>query len=425
MRGPGSSTVDGRLFGVTGAILAGLVALSACGGGAPPTPPSAAVAGMPPGVTVTTSGSPATPSPQPAPAQQSNLPNYVPHGAATAGAAPTMPAAGASRATLSVTTPGAVVTLPSRSTTTEVTRGSSPFAVDLDALSPDAAAHALRLLHVQWFIGAATGSLDHGATQVQVAPADPTQLAALARQYPGRVWSLGQEPNGITASYPPSQPAAYAARLHTVATTLHAADPTARLLGPDVLDWNTACTGCGGMQSGQAWTEAMRRAYLAAYGQEVPFDIWSIHTYPLDWQHLPTVNYPEMEAQLVNLRQWLNAIPALRDKPIWDTELGVHWGYTAYQFAPVNGKATLLPAGVLRSDLVEEYLRQFLTWLVANGQRYRIARWFVWAAYNPDVPGDHAGAISLLDGPGPDARLTPFGRIFLAAQQRSPATDEV
>ena len=84
-------------------------------------------------------------------------------------------------------------------------------------------------------------------------------------------------------------------------------------------------------------------------------------------------------------------------------------------FGASIGKATLLPAGVLRSDLVEEYLRQFLTWLVANGQRYQIQRWFVWAAYNPDVPGDHAGAISLLDGAGTEAQLTAYGKMFAAA----------
>lgn len=290
----------------------------------------------------------------------------------------------------------------------------------MDALAASSAAHALQVLHVQWFIGAATGQPDHSLGQIQSLPADPAQLAGLTRRYPGRVWSLGQEPNGITASSPDSQPAIYAARLHDMAAALHTADPSARLIGPDVLDWSAGCTGCGGMTTGLAWTTAMRAAYLNAYHQDVPFDIWSIHTYPLDWRHLPTVDYSLMEQQLVQFRQWLDGIPALRGKPIWDTELGVHWGYTAYQFATVNGKSTLMPAGQLRADLVANYLRRFLAWLTANSATYGIKRWFVWAAYNPDVPGDHAGAISLLDGPGPDAQLTDFGRIFLAAQQAQP-----
>ncbi|MCL4543846.1 MAG: hypothetical protein M1118_04480 [Chloroflexi bacterium] len=344
-------------------------------------------------------------------APPANLPVYVPH------VPPTPPSSAGSAAVTRQRAAPAISPVSAPPAEAGSIAHDNRFAVDMDALPAGSTAHALQVLHVQWFAGSATGVLDHSPDQIQSLPTDPAQVAVLARRYPGRVWSFGQEPNGITASSPESQPAAYAARLHAVATALHAADPTARLLGPDVLDWSAGCTGCGGMTTGQAWTEAMRKAYLAAYGQEVPFDIWSIHTYPLDWQHLPTVNYQEMEQQLIGLRHWLDSIPNLRDKPIWDTELGVHWGYTAYQFATVDGKSTLLPAGQLRTDLVENYLRQFLAWLVINGPRYDIARWFVFAAYNPDVPGDHAGAISLLDGPGPDVRLTSFGRIFLAAQQ--------
>jgi hypothetical protein len=346
-----------------------------------------------------------TPTP---PAPRANLPDYVPH------LPPTPPSSPAAAVAAVEPTPSSTSPLTASPAETASTMHDDRFAIDLDALAAGSTAHALQVLHVRWFSGAATGPLDHAARQVQILPADPAQLADLTQRSPGRVWSLGQEPNGVTASSPASQPAAYATRLHDLAAALHAADPTARLVGPDVLDWSAGCTGCGGMTTGQAWTVAMRQAYLAAYGQEPPFDIWSIHTYPLDWQHLPTVNYAQMEAQLVGLRQYLDGIPALRGKPIWDTELGVHWGYTAYQFATVAGTATLLPAGQLRTDLVEDYLRHFLAWLVANGPTYRIERWFVWAAYNPDVPGDHAGAISLLDGAGPDARLTRFGRLFVS-----------
>ena len=281
----------------------------------------------------------------------------------------------------------------------------------------DATAHALALLHAQWFIGAASADLAHAPTRVQpINPDDLAGLAADARQYPGRYWSLELEPNGWNAPEARAQPAAYAQTLHAVATALKAADPTARLIGPDVLNWSAPCIGCGGMVTGEAWTQAMRAAYLADYGQEVPIDVWTIHTYPLDWQHLPTVNYPLMEQQLIALRQYLDGIPSLAGRPIWDTELGAHWGYTAYQFKTINGRSVLVPAGTLRSDLVEDYVRQMLAWLVANGARYGVARWFVFATYNPDLPGDHAGSISLLDGPGPNANLTVYGRIYLAAQ---------
>lgn len=280
--------------------------------------------------------------------------------------------------------------------------------------------HALDALHTRWYIGGST-ALQYGPTHVQNAAAvDLATLAQLAARYPGRVWDLGLEPNGWDQRDPRAQPAAYATLLHGIAVTLHAADPTAQLVGPDVLNWSANCVGCGGMTTGQAWTEAMRAAYLAQYGEDLPFDIWSIHTYPLDWQHLPTVNYQLMEEQLTQFRQWIDSIPAQQGKPIWDTELGVHWGYTAYTFVQQNGQSVLVPAGTLRSDLVTNYFQQMLTWLEENGAQENITRWFVYGSYNPDVPGDHAGAISLLDGSGPDAQLTSNGQIYAAAAAAAP-----
>ena len=148
----------------------------------------------------------------------------------------------------------------------------SRLGIVFDELQPQAAANALRLLHVQWFDGAAEGLPKRPPTQLQIVGDDLTALAQLARQYPGRTWTMHLEPNGYAARTPMGKPAAYATRLHDVAKALHAADPTARLLGPEVLDWSTACTGCGGMPTGRAWTEEMRQDYLNAYGQEVPFD---------------------------------------------------------------------------------------------------------------------------------------------------------
>jgi|GEM_PF-3697849 hypothetical protein len=275
--------------------------------------------------------------------------------------------------------------------------------------------HALDTLHASWFIGGAPDALAYAPTHVLETGGDLTALAALARLYPGRAWTMGAEPNGISMTDALSQPAAYAQRLHNVATTLHNADPTALLIGPDVLNWTANCVGCGGMITGKDWTDQLRADYLADYGQDVPFDVWTIHTYPLDWQNLPTVNYQLMEQQLMDLRQYLDAIPAQRGKPIWDTELGVHWGYTGYGFQTIDGKSEVAPTGQLRSDLVANYFQQMLGWLEQNGAQYNITRWFVYSSYNPDAPGDHAGAISLLDGAGPDARLTAYGKMFAAA----------
>ncbi len=297
--------------------------------------------------------------------------------------------------------------------------GDPRFAIDLGNVQSDAALHAINILHAQWFDGGVPPSLQFAPTHIQVIdPGNLTELATLAHLYPGRVWSLHIEPNGISANSPDANPATYAQLLHSVATILKAADPTARLIGPDVLNWTEGCELCGPMITGQTWTEQMRADYLAAYGTEPPFDIWSIHTYPLDWAHLPTVDYHLEEQQLVQFRTWLNSIPDLAGTPIWDTELGVHWGYTAFRFEEQNGHKVIVPAGQLRSDLVESYLQHFLTWLTTNGDQYNIRRWFVFAAYNPDSVGDHAGAISLLTGPGNGSRLTADGELFVHDQRR-------
>ncbi|HEY8743768.1 MAG TPA: hypothetical protein VIU62_11750 [Chloroflexota bacterium] len=293
--------------------------------------------------------------------------------------------------------------------------GDPRFGVILSS-SAAGAVHALNALHSAWFIGDAPPSIAYSPSHVMlVSTVDIGTLTSLATQYPGRVWSLGLEPNGYALTDPEAQPAAYAQRLHALATTMHSVDPTAEILGPDILNWSAQCGGCGGMTTGQDWTAALRAAYLADYGAELPIDIWSIHTYPLDWLHLPTVDYQLMEQQLVEFRQYLDSIPAQQGKPIWDTELGVHWGYTDYTFQTIAGKSELVPSGQLRSDLVMAYFQQMLGWLEQNGASYGIDRWFVYSSYNPDVVGDHAGAISLLDGAGQDAQLTTFGTMYATA----------
>jgi len=64
-----------------------------------------------------------------------------------------------------------------------------------------------------------------------------------------------------------------------------------------------------------------------------------------------------MEQQLMDLRQYLDAIPAQRGKPIWDTELGVHWGYTGYGFQTIDGKSEVGGFPVVRRPMRQWMLR--------------------------------------------------------------------
>src|SRR5579859_7890248 len=61
----------------------------------------------------------------------------------------------------------------------------------------DVLAHDLMLLHATWFDAQATGGLKHALTQIQHTEGkDLSTLAQDAIRYPGRVWSMGGEPNG-------------------------------------------------------------------------------------------------------------------------------------------------------------------------------------------------------------------------------------
>ena len=294
--------------------------------------------------------------------------------------------------------------------------GDTRFGVLPNKTTADGIPHALELLHVQWWDGVgANRDVFPPNVVIHASWTDMALLADRARKQPGMTWSMGREPNGEAAALPEMQPARYAVLLHQVASAIHGADPTAVLVGPDVLNWTAPCEGCSGFVSGRDWTMAMRAAYVASFGEEPPFDVWTIHTYPLTWQHLPTVDYVSMQQHIIDYRHYLDGIPGLHGKPIWDSELGVHWGYEGRGMLQTAGNLQFVPLGRNRQYLVEAYLRQMLTWLTDVGPSYNVTRWFVWATFNPDDATDHAGGISLLDGPGPDAHLTSYGRIFADA----------
>src|SRR5207248_9072044 len=119
----------------------------------------------------------------------------------------------------------------------------------------------------------------------------------------------------------------------------------------------------------------------------VPFDVWGIHVYQLNWKHpLPMIDAPGDQAQLIATRQWLDAKGLAL--PIWLTEFGVLWAYDGVDWQPLSysvrctgpdqGRCAV-PVGPRRTDLLNDYLDQMFRWLTTTGQTRRIERWFVLA----------------------------------------------
>jgi hypothetical protein len=242
----------------------------------------------------------------------------------------------------------------------------------------------------------------------------PERVQEIVQQAPGSVWYIVGEPNR-RAGYWPTQ---IVTQLHDLYTAIKEADPTARITSPSVLNWDFICNGCRALfQSGHSWVEAFRSTYLDLYGEEPPVDIWAIDIYPLDWDNRPTVDHQLAIDQLNGLRQYLDS-NGQQDKPIWITELGLHWGWDDWKWfvegCEFGGAPVPSPWGTYQTDQVIEYLRQIFDWLEANADSKSIEQWFLLSTYFDITTcnsSSYAG-LTLFDGPEPGASLTPVGAFF-------------
>ncbi len=225
-------------------------------------------------------------------------------------------------------------------------------------------------------------------------------------------WLIGNEPN--TPGQDDTTPEVYAEALHEANRVIRAADPQATIIGPNTLNFDDTCQVCPGFTAGRVWLDQLRKVYQSRYGTELPFDAWTIHTYSLDWGHLPLINQAQDIRQLVSFRVYLDSTAATRGKPIWLTEFGVVWGYDGLEWQKTEaGTYTAVTRGTYRQDLLEKYLTGTLDWLGNNAARLKIDRWFLFASYGePEGFSDIFGGISLFDNSTPGANLSAFGRIY-------------
>lgn len=259
--------------------------------------------------------------------------------------------------------------------------------------------------------------------QVQLASAragmqDLDAIRSRAAARPGSYWLLGNEPN--VPGQDDISPEDYAVAFAQMVAAIKEADPEARVVAPNVLNWEETCLACPGITQGMAWVDRFLRAYQRLYGEAPPIDVWGIHPYQVDWVHLPQTDADHVRRELVALRAYLDGDPAQRGKPIWVTELGVLWGYDGLVWTEESpGVWKALPVGAYREDLLEAWLSGLLDWLESEGRALGVERWFLYSSSPQPEPYSPVGSgVYLLDGQGSGAGLTRTGLLYACRAAR-------
>lgn len=283
------------------------------------------------------------------------------------------------------------------------------------------------LMGLSWVIGPGPETpLPSGVRSLYGLPVNPVldeaTLRSLVARRPGAHWYVENEPNVPVPSQVDLATSVdrYARGLNYYARIFKGLDkgtkpldPGARLLGPNILNWSFTCNGCGGYTSGEEWTRRMRDRYRALYSAEPPLDIWTIHSYDLDWLNLPQGNTARQIAQIQGLRAWLDGIPTLRTKPIWITEVGYHWGFPGLE---LRADGLVYPTGAFAADHLDGWIREVFGWLNANAQAMRLDRWFIVLSYTewlePWMGGTRWPGILTLDGPLAGVTINRHGRLY-------------
>jgi hypothetical protein len=158
------------------------------------------------------------------------------------------------------------------------------------------------------------------------------EIQEIARQQPGKVWILGNEPDVIWQDNIP--PEKYAEAYHQLYDTIKGADPTASIA-------------VGGVAQGTPlrfqYLDRVLQAYQSRYGTSLPADWWTVHGYVLREQHdswgveIPPGLKAEdgilyeisdhgrldyFEKQLRDFRAWM-ARNGYQDVPLALTEFGI------------------------------------------------------------------------------------------------------
>jgi hypothetical protein len=297
--------------------------------------------------------------------------------------------------------------------------------------------NTLSMLNLAWWYSygqtTPTGP-SNGVAQISVNPTgtcctrvSAATLEAGALAHPGAAWIIGNEPNvGGQDNVSPGQ---YASELHYYISVIKAADPTAQIVGPNVLMWDTTCiSGCN-FAVGHTWVDQFRSAWANQYGGEPPLDVWGIHAYAIDWYHTPMDNANDLqtvETDLTSFSTYLGAIPADASKPVWVTEFGIIWAYQGWTIVSsgcANPPGCFAPTGNYDTSGVASYLNSLLPWLERNStpQTLRIMKWFAYTDYGHAEPyATTYTGIDFLTDDSSTATASQLGQIYQSLETPPP-----
>ena len=253
-----------------------------------------------------------------------------------------------------------------------------------------------------------------------------TQIQQMAQNSPGTYWYIFGEAN----RYGYMTGKRFAPVFHYFVTQLKLGDPTAKIVGTSILNWDFTCIGCAGYQSGEVWLQSFVSEYALKYGENPPVDVWAIDVYPIDWNNTPNNdpgklafysakggNFPHWSIaiqQLQGMRAYLDSVPGYASTPMWITEIAVHVGYDGWGW--ITFPTEMAPTGAYHWDLMSDYLSSVLDWLEANAASKLIEKWFFFSSWKDivNVGSDGYMGISFYDGPGVGANLTCLGDVYRA-----------
>jgi hypothetical protein len=214
-------------------------------------------------------------------------------------------------------------------------------------------------------------------------------------------------------------PADYIPAFDYYVSEIRAADPTARITAPAILNWDFTCRGCAGYTSGHDWLAEFVQTYRNTHsGAAPPVDIWAIDAYPLTWDAVPMIEWDIVTNQISGLRAWLNAnVPEQTSRPVWVMEIASHFAYSGWRLE--GGKVALAEGLDFDADYqwtaMSNYMTGLLDWLKANASTLNIERWFFFAAYvdiKKQISVDGYAGIYFFQSGAPDAPLNQLGQLY-------------
>lgn len=153
--------------------------------------------------------------------------------------------------------------------------------------------------------------------------------------YPVKYWSIGNEPSLYAVRHPEWTTEKYNVEWRKFALALKAQDPTIKLIGPDIHQFNGSASVDPTDSLGRDWLNE----FLKANGDLV--DVVAVHRYPFPQQKGDAP--PSRESLFTSAREWDEAIPNLRERvkkytgrdlPVAVTEFNSDW------VGKIEGKTT-------------------------------------------------------------------------------------